>query len=143
MGLAARLGHLGGNPQRGAMPPRRRGPARRRNRPADVFLNIPYDDKFQRLFLAYIAGLSAFGLIPRATLELGGSARRLDRILHLMQRCTFAWSPACPLERFPKSSVWISAKPAMEKYGRTNAGMFLRESEKYDPVRVACPPKCY
>jgi hypothetical protein len=72
------------------MPPRRRGPARRRNRPADVFLNIPYDNKFQRLFLAYIAGVSAFGLIPRATLELRVSARRLDRILHLMQACTFA-----------------------------------------------------
>lgn len=32
-----------------------------------AFLNIPYDDTFQSLYLAYIAGITAFGLAPRAT----------------------------------------------------------------------------
>jgi hypothetical protein len=29
-----------------------------------VFLNLPYDDRFQTLFLGYIAGVSAFGMGP-------------------------------------------------------------------------------
>jgi hypothetical protein len=41
-----------------------REPQRRRER-FSVFLNIPYDSAFENLYLAYIAGLSAFGLIPR------------------------------------------------------------------------------
>jgi hypothetical protein len=59
-------------------------------RPAEVFLNIPYDTKFDRLFRAYICGISAFGLVPRATLEIPGGARRLDRILELIQSCAYA-----------------------------------------------------
>ena len=58
-------------------------------RPAEVFLNIPYDQKFDRLFRAYICGLSAFGLVPRATLEIPGGARRLDRILELIRSCAY------------------------------------------------------
>lgn len=49
-----------------------------------VFLNIPYDPAFEKLFLAYIAGISAFGFTPRATLEIPFGERRLDRILSLI-----------------------------------------------------------
>jgi hypothetical protein len=55
-----------------------------------VFLNLPYDASFRNVFLAYIAGTSAFGLIPRATLELPGGARRLDRIMSLIQSCRYS-----------------------------------------------------
>lgn len=58
--------------------------------PADVFLNTPYDDSFQNLFLAYIAGISSFGLVPRATLEIPGGRRRLDRIYDLIQNCRYS-----------------------------------------------------
>lgn len=72
--------------------PSRKTPPRKRKRPkprieiekADVFLNIPYDDRFERLLLAYIAGISAFGFVPRATLEIPFSARRLERIISLI-----------------------------------------------------------
>ena len=40
-----------------------------------------YDRRYERLYLAFIAGRSAFGLAPRATVELAGSQRRLDRIV--------------------------------------------------------------
>jgi hypothetical protein len=53
------------------------------------FLNIPYDKNFERLFLAYVAGISALGLTPRATLEIPGGVRRLDRILQLIESCRF------------------------------------------------------
>ena len=67
--------------------PRRNSP---RGRERSVFLNIPYDAGFQRLYLAYIAGISAFGLVPRATLEIPTSERRLDRIIALIDECAYS-----------------------------------------------------
>jgi hypothetical protein len=64
--------------------------AKRKRPRTEVFLNIPYDKKFERLFLAYIAGLSAFGLVPRATLEIPDSSRRLDKILKLIRNCRYS-----------------------------------------------------
>src|SRR5271169_6443075 len=58
--------------------------------PPAVFLNLPYDLKSQPLFLAYIAGVTAFGLTPRATLEIPGSTRRLDRIFALLSECSYS-----------------------------------------------------
>jgi hypothetical protein len=46
---------------------------------ADVFLNVPYDSQFHKLYFAYIAGVSAFGLVPRATLQVpGGTGPRFN-----------------------------------------------------------------
>lgn len=55
-----------------------------------VFLNIPYDPQFQNLCLAYIVGTACFGLTARATLEIPGGARRLDRIVELISGCKFS-----------------------------------------------------
>src|SRR5260370_2693634 len=57
---------------------------------ARVFLNIPYDKKFERLFLAYIAGISAYGMFPHATLEITDSSRRLEKILELERSCEYS-----------------------------------------------------
>src|SRR5262249_43804978 len=68
-------------------------PAKKRRRSAErnsVFLNVPYDSAFENLYLAYIAGLSAFGLIPRATLEIPTSKRRLERIRKLIGQCGYS-----------------------------------------------------
>jgi hypothetical protein len=56
-----------------------------------VFLNIPYDPTYERHFLAYIAGVAAFGLDPRATLELTSGERRLDRIFKLISACRYSF----------------------------------------------------
>jgi hypothetical protein len=55
-----------------------------------VFLNVPYDAKFENLFLAYIVGISAFGFTPRATLEIPFGQRRLDRILSLIRQSRYS-----------------------------------------------------
>lgn len=57
---------------------------------ATVFLNIPYDQQFENLYLAYLVGISCFGLVPRATLEVPGGNGRLDRILDLVRDCTYS-----------------------------------------------------
>jgi hypothetical protein len=56
-----------------------------------AFLNIPYDSTYTEHFLAYIAGVAAFGLIPRATLELTSGERRLDRIFKLISACRYSF----------------------------------------------------
>ena len=81
----------------GAMPDRK-SPSRNRIRQepkakpakADVFLNIPYDGRFESLLLAYIAGISAFGFSPRATLEIPFSQRRLERIISLIRSSQYS-----------------------------------------------------
>lgn len=56
-----------------------------------AFINIPYDERYQDLYLAFIAGLTAFGLDPRATLEVPGGDRRLDRIFELITSCQYSF----------------------------------------------------
>lgn len=55
-----------------------------------VFLNIPYDRGFNRLYLAYIAGLICLGLNPRATLEIPGGRNRLEKIIELIRDCRYS-----------------------------------------------------
>src|SRR2546426_1771012 len=81
----------------------RRRAARRRSRrqPDAAFLNVPYDSKYEELFLAFLAGLSGFALIPHATLEIPGSRRRLDRIVHLLRRCRYSFYDLSRVELDP------------------------------------------
>jgi hypothetical protein len=60
-------------------------------RQESAFLNIPYDRNYEPLYLAFIAGLSGFGLVPRATVEIPTSDRRLDRIVKLIRDCRYSF----------------------------------------------------
>lgn len=55
-----------------------------------VFLNIPYDQGFRFLYLAYIVGLVHLGFEPRATLGLPDGTRRLDKIIAEIQGCRYS-----------------------------------------------------
>jgi len=82
---------------------RRRQTRQRRRPPASTaFLNVPYDADYEDLFLAFIAGLSGFGLIPRATLEIPTSARRLNRIVGLLRRCRYSFHDLSRVELDPR-----------------------------------------
>jgi hypothetical protein len=59
--------------------------------PESAFINIPYDDPYADLYLAFIAGLTALGIDPRAAVEVPGGARRLDRIFELMTSCQYSF----------------------------------------------------
>jgi hypothetical protein len=54
-------------------------------------LNIPYDERYEFLYLAFISGLCGFGLVPRATLEIPTSERRLNRIVKLIRSCRYSF----------------------------------------------------
>lgn len=64
---------------------------RKRAEQESAFLNIPYDRKYEPLYLALIAGLSGFGLVPRATIEIPTSRRRLERIVELIRECRYSF----------------------------------------------------
>lgn len=65
--------------------------ARPHNLPENtVFLNIPYDDAFRRLYLAYITGLVYLGLDPHATVEVPSGRNRLEKILELIRSCRYS-----------------------------------------------------
>jgi len=69
-------------------------PTKRKSPPVDpyaAFINVPYDQQFEPLFLALIAGLVGFGLIPQAVLQIPGSQRRLDRLFALMYSCRYSF----------------------------------------------------
>lgn len=55
-----------------------------------VFLNILYDQEFEKLCFAYVAGIYQLGLIPFITSGVPGGERRLDRILALIQSCRYS-----------------------------------------------------
>lgn len=71
--------------------PRPSGRSRFRFAPDTAFLNVPYDVRYEALYLAFIAGLCGFGLIPHATIEIPGSERRLDRIFRLIRSCRYSF----------------------------------------------------
>jgi len=53
-----------------------------------VFLNVPFDQSYEPLFVALISALVALGRVPHSVLEVpehGGG--RLVRILHLIRSC--------------------------------------------------------
>jgi hypothetical protein len=58
--------------------------------PNGVFLNIPYDEEFSSLYIAYIVGLFQLDLVPHLASEIPGGKRRLDRIFELIQSCRFS-----------------------------------------------------
>ena len=70
----------------------------RRGAPANWLTSSPVAARSPRLRAgaetrdnAFIAGLSAFGLAPRATVELAGSQRRLERIVRLLRNCRYSF----------------------------------------------------
>ena len=58
--------------------------------PNAVFLNIPYDEEFSRLYVAYIVGLTQLSLVPHLTTEIPGGDRRLSKIFKLIQSCRYS-----------------------------------------------------
>lgn len=56
-------------------------------RPTNVFLNFPFDDDYEPLYVALIAALTAFGFVPRTVLEIPPQKDRLNRLRALIAEC--------------------------------------------------------
>jgi hypothetical protein len=70
------------------VPSRRSRRASRSER--DVFINVPFDRKGERVFVALICGLVALGLNPRSIVEIDPDRSRLDRLFGLISGCGYS-----------------------------------------------------
>jgi hypothetical protein len=110
-----------------------------RTDPRAVFLNIPYDEPFRRLYLAYIVGLVHLGLEPRVTLGIPGGARRLDRITNLIQECRYSIHDLSRVElsqglpRTPRFNIpfELGLSVAWSKIHPNRHSWFVCESQNY------------
>lgn len=77
-----------------------------------VFINVPFDAKYERLYVALISGLITLGFAPHCSLEVPATMDRLRRIFHLMRTCEYSihdlsrvqlcsGSPRCPRFNMP------------------------------------------
>jgi hypothetical protein len=107
------------------------------SRAAHAFLNIPYDDRYQLLYVAFVAGLSGFGLVPHATLELPGPQRRLDRIAQLIEHCQYSFhdlsrvQTSGPTPRVPRFNMPFELGLAVERGRRRKHQWFVFEEEQH------------
>jgi hypothetical protein len=58
--------------------------------PNGVFLNVPYDEEFSSLYIAYVVGLCQLDLVPHLAAEIPGGDRRLNKISQLIQSCRYS-----------------------------------------------------
>jgi hypothetical protein len=61
-----------------------------RVRSGDVFLNVPFSNSHEPIFIALIAGLTALRLNPRCVLEVPPQQNRLDRLFALISGCAYS-----------------------------------------------------
>lgn len=55
------------------------------------FINIPYAKRYERVYLAFIAGVAGHGLLPLAAVHDPSSRYQLDRIYELIARAQFSF----------------------------------------------------
>ena len=65
-----------------------------------VFLNIPYDDAFENLYLAYIVGLTQLGLRINATLAIPNQGRLTTIINNKVTDSTYPIGIAFVIARY-------------------------------------------
>lgn len=49
-----------------------------------AFINMPYASRYERVYLAFIAGIAGFGMVPTAAVKDPSSEFQLDRIFNLV-----------------------------------------------------------
>src|SRR3990167_2331080 len=70
------------------MPPNRKDGKLRRHR---IFLNLPFDRRRRKTYLALIAGLSTLGLTPKCVSELQSVSDRLTKLSDLIGQCAYSF----------------------------------------------------
>jgi len=104
-----------------------------------AFINIPYDAQFEPRFLAFIAGLTGLGLIPRAVLEIPGSQRRLERLFDLIGSCRYSFHDLSRVEldtRRPQTPRFnmpfeLGLAVAWARHGDPRHNWYVFESKQY------------
>jgi hypothetical protein len=56
-----------------------------------AFINLPYAKRYEKVYLAFIAGISGYGLVPTAAVRDPSSRFQLDRILELISAAQYSF----------------------------------------------------
>jgi hypothetical protein len=59
--------------------------------PSVAFINVPYSTRYERVYLALIAGVSAYGLVPSAAVRDPSSRFQLERIYELIASAQYSF----------------------------------------------------
>lgn len=59
--------------------------------PPVAFINVPYSKRYERVYLAFIAGVSAYGLVPTAAVRDPSSRFQLERIYDLISAAQYSF----------------------------------------------------
>jgi hypothetical protein len=64
-----------------------------------VFLNVPFDRRYEPLFVTLIGALVGLGFQPRSVLEINSTSDRLQRLWSLISECRFSIHDLSRVER--------------------------------------------
>jgi len=59
--------------------------------PPVAFINVPYSRRYERVYLAFIAGAAAYGLVPTAAVRDPSSRFQLERIYELISSAQYSF----------------------------------------------------
>jgi len=111
----------------------------RRKRIESVFLNIPYDDGFEDLYLAYIVGLMQLGLHVSVALAVPNQGR-LETIISLIEKSDYSvhdLSNIRTTKGIPHFNMPVELGLALYRSNRAKGKhrVFVFESKKYRTQR--------
>jgi hypothetical protein len=102
-----------------------------------VFLNVPFDSRYQSLFTALVAGLTALGRKPRCVLEIPSAGQsRLDRIYSLLATCDssvhdLSWVNLSGRFRLPRFNMPFELGMAFSLSRQQHHRFFVLEQHPY------------
>lgn len=56
-----------------------------------AFINMPYAPRYERVYVAFIAGIAGFGMVPTAAVKDPSSQFQLDRIFRLVSESDYSF----------------------------------------------------
>jgi hypothetical protein len=56
-----------------------------------AFINLPYSKRYERVYLAFIAGVAGYGLVPTAAVRDPASNYQLERIFNLISQAAYSF----------------------------------------------------
>ena len=56
-----------------------------------AFINVPYAKRYEKIYLAFIAGAAAYGLVPTAAVHDPSSRFQLDRICEMIASASYSF----------------------------------------------------
>jgi hypothetical protein len=104
-----------------------------------VFINCPFDEKFNPLFIAMVSALTLLKLTPRSVLEIPRNRHRLDRLVNLIRHCPISIhdlsrvqldleTPRCPRFNMPFE---LGMAVSFAKLNKNRHSFYLFEERRF------------